>query len=133
MLVERNAGNEVMMHSYCVRGHTFKLISAPPPPSARPAAPSQSPPPHHDLTDCGWTLESVTGKIIPICSTQPPWPQQFTKTLSCRCKKDCSRNCSCNKRSIPCYIGCRCQGSMSKCSRAQCNAALVNSSDSDSD
>jgi len=90
-------------------------------------------PPNLDLADFGWTLDSATGKLSPIRSTQPPWPQQMTQTLSCKCTKGCNRNCSCNKRNIPCYIGCHCQGSTSKCSRARFNDTLVSNSDSDSE
>ena len=81
--------------------------------------------------DCGWTMDD--GKFIPVPSTQPAWPQQMTKTISCGCGKGCNKNCSCNKKKIPCYIGCRCQVSKNKCSRARCSATFQSSSESDSD
>jgi len=87
-------------------------------------------PPYDDF---GWALEE--DKLVPVASTQPAWPQQMTKAISCNCTKGCNRNCSCAKKKIPCYIGCCCQGSISKCSHAQCTAALEsedNASDSDS-
>jgi len=87
-------------------------------------------PPYDDFS---WALEE--DKLVPVASTQPAWPQQMTKAISCNCTKGCNRNCSCAKKKIPCYIGCCCQGSISKCSHAQCTAALEsedNASDSDS-
>lgn len=52
--------------------------------------------------DYGW--EVVDGNLVPVPSTQPAWPEQMTKTISCR--KGCNTNCSCSTKGIPCYIGC---------------------------
>ena len=43
----------------------------------------------------------------------------------------CQKNYSCAKKAVPCYIGCRCQGLATKCSRI--HTATFESSDSSSD
>ena len=47
----------------------------------------------------GWTIDD--GKFVPVLSTQPAWPQQMMKTISCGCSKVYNKNCSCNKKNIP--------------------------------
>jgi len=80
--------------------------------------------------DYGWS--QADDKLAPVPSTKPAWPEQMTKNISCGCTKGCNRNCSCNKKGIPCYIGCRCQGSPHNCSRTRC-AATFDDSDTSSD
>jgi len=80
--------------------------------------------------DYGWS--QADDKLSPVPSTKPAWPEQMTKNIFCGCTKGSNRNCSCNKKGIPCYIGCRCQGSPHKCSRTRC-AATFDDSDTSSD
>jgi len=61
------------------------------------------------FVDYGWALED--GKLVPVQSTQRAWPQTITQAVACGCTKRCSRNCSCARKNVACYIGCRCQGS----------------------
>ena len=83
------------------------------------------------FTNFGWSLVE---KLFPVPPTLPVWPDQMSKNISCGCLKGCNRNCSCSKKGIPCYIGCRCQGSERKCSRIKCIVTLdADSSDSDID
>ena len=71
-------------------------------------------------THFGWTGGAEIGTpLVPKLSTSDPWPQQMSKALSCNCKKGCARNCSCAKRGVSCYVGCRCTGAQNKCSRHQ--------------
>lgn len=80
-------------------------------------------------TEFGWSLDN--GNAVPVPSTQPAWPVSMNKTISCGCVKGCQKNCSCAKKAVPCYIGCRCQGLATKCSRI--HTATIESSDSSSD
>jgi hypothetical protein len=85
-------------------------------------------------TDYGWTLDG--DKLLPIPSTKSAWPEQRTNAISCGCTKGCQRNCSCAKKEIACYIGCRCHGDDDKCSRVKYTTILSESdstSSSDSD
>lgn len=68
----------------------------------------------------GWAGED-TGKLPdPIPSTTDYWPERMSKSLSCNCKTGCtSRNCSCSRRGVSCYIGCRCTGTPGKCTPCQ--------------
>jgi len=83
------------------------------------------------FVDYGWALED--GKLVPVLSTQPAWPQTITKAIACGCTKDCNKNCSCARKNVACYIGCRCQGSATKCSRVKYTAAFDSSDSSNSD
>ena len=83
------------------------------------------------FVDYGWALED--GKLVPVMSTQPAWPQTITKAIACGCTKGCNRNCSCARKNVACYIGCRCQGSATKCSRVTYTAPFDSSDSSDSD
>lgn len=74
------------------------------------------------VEDYGWVL--MDDKPVPVMVTLPTWPQQMKTTVCCKCIKDCSRNCSCAKNGIACYVGCRCGGSAVRCSR-------IRSADSD--
>ena len=80
--------------------------------------------------DYEWTVDN--GYLMPVQSTHQAWPQEMMHTIPCGCTKGCSRNCSCAKKNIDCYLGCRCQGSK-KCGRARYTAAFDNNSDADSD
>ena len=80
--------------------------------------------------DYGWTVDN--GYLMPVQSTHQAWPQEMMHTIPCGCTKGCSRNGSCAKKNIACYLGCRCRGSK-KCGRARYTAAFDNSSDADSD
>ena len=80
--------------------------------------------------DYGWALQD--GKLVPVQSTQPAWPQTITQGVACDCTKGCNRNCSCARKNVACYIGCHCQGSDTKCSRVKYTDTF-DSSDSDSD
>jgi len=71
------------------------------------------------------------GKPVPIPSTQPAWPASMNKTISCGCVKGCQKNCSCVKKAIHCYIGCRCQGLATECSRTQYTTTLESDSSSE--
>ncbi|XP_030833483.1 uncharacterized protein LOC105441519 [Strongylocentrotus purpuratus] len=87
-------------------------------------------------TEFGWNLDGQ--HVLPIPSTHEAWPVSMKKAISCGCTKGCKKNCSCAKTEIPCYIGCRCQGLSSKCSRVQeiefdIGAANISDSSSDSD
>lgn len=68
------------------------------------------------VSEYGWSL--VDNKPVPVMSTQPAWPQEMKNAVSCRCNKGCTRNCSCTKNNIQCYVGCRCGGSVNRCRRA---------------
>ena len=81
------------------------------------------------FTEFGWFLDK--GNVVPLPSTQPAWPVSMDKIISCGCVKGCQKNCSCAKKAVPCYIGCRCQGLATKCSRI--HTATFESSDSSSD
>ena len=74
---------------------------------------SKSATPH--CTEFGWSMKD--GHLVPISSLKSAWPVEMSKTLSCGCLQGCKRNCSCSKRGVPCYVGCRCQGLPTKCSR----------------
>ena len=65
----------------------------------------------------GWALNA--GKLVPVTSTFPAWPESMTKTIACGCMKGCKKNCSCMKKNISCYIECRCRGTVENCSRMQ--------------
>jgi len=78
------------------------------------------------VTNYGWSF-------VPVPTTQPAWPDHMSKKIACGCMKGCNRNCSCSKKGVPCYIGCRCQGSKDKCSRAKFTDPDEESSSSDSD
>ena len=80
--------------------------------------------------DYGWTVDN--GYLMPVQSTRQAWSQQMMHTIPCGCTKGCCRNCSCAKKNIACYLGCRYQGSK-KCGRARYTAAFDNNSDADSD
>ena len=67
------------------------------------------------FTDYGWVLSD--GKAVPCPSTEPAWPMSMDKAISCNCIKGCQKNCSCSKKNIPCYLGCRCQGLETRCCR----------------
>ena len=69
------------------------------------------------IEDYGWTL--VDDNPVPVMATLPPWPEQMNTAVCCKCTKGCKRNCSCAKNGITCYVGCRCGGSVDKCSRIQ--------------
>ena len=60
------------------------------------------------FTEYGWSLND--GIATPLASTEPAWPLTMEKAISCSCSKGCQKNCSCAKKEIPCYLGCRCQG-----------------------
>ena len=79
----------------------------------------------------GWVLDN--GKLVPVASTRPAYPQQITKTISCDCTKGCNRSCSRAKNNIACYISCRCKGSVKKCSRAMYAAKFDSSESSESE
>ena len=74
-------------------------------------------PPTVSVEEYGWAL--MDDNPVPVMSTQLAWPQQMKSAASCKCTKGCNRNCSCAKNGIPCYVGCRCGGSVDRCSRAQ--------------
>ena len=76
----------------------------------------------------GWILEG--SRFVPLMSLTPLWPVQMEQALSCNCKKGCIRNCPCAKRGVPCYIGCRCTGTVGKCKIAH---LYLDNSGSDSD
>lgn len=83
-----------------------------------------------DPADFGWTVHE--NKLVPTAMTKSPWPENISKGISCGCKKGCNRNCSCAKKSVQCYIGCKCKGLPETCSRAK-YAAKLDTSDEDSD
>lgn len=78
--------------------------------------------------DFGWSL-------VDDILMQSAWPQHITNSISCACTEGSSRNCSCIRKGISCYTGCRYQGSDSrgKYSSAKCTAESEDSSDTDSD
>ena len=67
------------------------------------------------FTEYGWSLSA--SNAVPLASTEPAWPVSMNKAISCSCIKGCQKNCSCAKKEIPCYLGCRCQGLETRCSR----------------
>ena len=77
------------------------------------------------FTEYGWFLRD--GNAAPCPSTMPAWPLSMDKAISCNCIKGCQKNCSCAKKAVPCYMGCRCQGLEARCSR------IGTTHDSDSD
>ena len=84
--------------------------------------------------DYGWTLKD--GIFVPITMATSSWPQDINKGISCGCKTVpfCSKNCACGKQSVACYIGCKCKGSPSICSRAMhAENVKLESDDSNSD
>ena len=83
------------------------------------------------VTNYGWSF--ADGKLVPVRTTQPAWPDHMSKKIACGCMKGCNRNCSCSKKGVPCYIGCRCQGSKDKCSCTKFTDPDEESSGSDSD
>jgi hypothetical protein len=83
------------------------------------------------LDDYGWTL--AAGRLIPVPVTASLWPDDMAKSVSCGCKTGCSKNCSCAKRQVPCFLGCKCHGSLEKCSRAKYLIEFNESSNSDSE
>ena len=83
------------------------------------------------VTNYGWSF--ADDKLVPVPTTQSAWPDHMSKKIACGCMKGCNRNCSCNKKEVPYYIGCRCQASKDKCSRAKFTDADEESSGSDSD
>lgn len=86
-------------------------------------------PPQYENYD--WALKD--GKLVPVTTTQPAWPQSKSKVIAFGCTRGCEKNCSCSKKNITCYIGCRCQGTAEKCSRVQHTVALCSSESSESD
>ena len=83
------------------------------------------------IEDYGWTVSG--DKLTPVTSTTPLWPQKMAQSITCGCTKGCKGNCSCAKKQVACYIGCKCTGSLEKCSRARYLAQFAEISDSDSD
>jgi hypothetical protein len=83
------------------------------------------------IEDYGWTVSG--DKWTPVTSTTPLWPQKMAQSITCGCTKGCKGNCSCAKKQVACYIGCKCTGSLEKCSRARYLAQFAEISDSDSD
>jgi len=61
----------------------------------------------------GWKTDGDS--VVPVASTEPLWPKDVAEAIPCSCKKGCSHNCSCARRQVPCYIGCKCTGSPGKC------------------
>ncbi len=76
-----------------------------------------------DIPPCqnfGWSVENEEQTPHPVYSTQNHWPELMTHSLSCKCKTGCkSKNCSCSRRGVRCYVGCRCTGRRDKCTRFQ--------------
>lgn len=81
------------------------------------------------LDEYGWTVKQA--ELVPVPVTTALWPPEMSKSLSCGCRKGCSRNCACAKREVPCYLACKCRGSIESCSRAQYYHQIEDSSDSD--
>lgn len=80
------------------------------------------------ISQYGW-ISAETEPISPVPTTQPAWPVHMKKSISCGCTKGCKRNCSCGKKNMACYIGCRCRGSAHACSRKIYADMLVKQSD----
>ncbi|MES9880282.1 MAG: hypothetical protein ABW185_05305 [Sedimenticola sp.] len=64
----------------------------------------------------GWT--TADGVTKPVMMTRGHVPINLTKDTFCRCKKMCTRNCSCNKKGVKCENSCVCRGQLATCSRA---------------
>lgn len=79
-------------------------------------------------TEYGWEL--INGDYVPVLSVTSLWPEQLSRSISCNCLKGCNRNCSCARKQVPCYIGCKCTGSADRCSHNKC-LEEVNVSDSE--
>ena len=43
-----------------------------------------------------------------------PLFETITQAVACGCTKRCNRNCSCARKNVAYYVGCRCQGSDTK-------------------
>ena len=87
-----------------------------------------SPKPDLPLFDnFGWEL--TEGLLKPVPSTDPMWPDEMLKALTCNCEKGCSRNCPCEKRNVACFVGCLCTGTKETCYRAK--AAFQSESEDD--
>ena len=82
------------------------------------------------LDNYGWTVKDAN--LVPVLIKKPLWPQEMTKSVLCGCTKGCTRNCSCAKKDVQCYVRCRCTGSPEKCSCAMCMAQVETESSSSS-
>ena len=80
-------------------------------------------------TEFGWSVKD--GHPVPVPSSKSAWPATMNKTISCGCLQGCKRNCSCSKRAVPCYVGCRCQGLPTKCSRINISESSDSSNSED--
>ena len=79
----------------------------------------------------GWALNA--GGLVPVTSTAPAWPESMTKNTACGCTKG-SKNCSCMKKNVSCYRGCRCRETVKYCNWMQhAEAVFSDSTDSDND
>ena len=56
----------------------------------------------------GWIKDDSV--MIPRMTCDNLWPANLEKRVSCKCKKECKRNCSCRKKGVSCYLACRCKG-----------------------
>ncbi len=66
----------------------------------------------------GWIAKDVT-TFVPVTTSENAWPEEMARSISCTCAKGCGNRCSCVKKDVPCYIGCRCTGSQAKCSHVR--------------
>ena len=60
------------------------------------------------LDNYGWTVKDAN--LVPVLTKEPLWPPEMTKSVSYGCTKRCTRNCSCAKKDVQCYVGCGCTG-----------------------
>ena len=47
------------------------------------------------ITEWGW--KKTAGVYLPICTTEPPAPDELLKKLFCNCKQGCKSGCGCRK------------------------------------
>lgn len=64
----------------------------------------------------GWI--STSNGVKPLLMLRAACPPNLDKTVFCKCKQRCSRNCSCKKKQIPCDSLCLCKGNPETCSHS---------------
>lgn len=51
-----------------------------------------------------WGWKSTKSGLEPVVTLLPPAPPTLLKLVTCRCKKDCQRNCGCKKAGLICAL-----------------------------
>ena len=55
----------------------------------------------NNITDIRvWMDTSDNDMLSPVLMSQNAWPENMEHIISCKCKKDCLRNCSCTKHNV---------------------------------